>query len=308
MNQEWTFIHAADMQPGSPKSYRFKPAFQENWNTAKKQIRELKPELLLLGGDLTRDGSIHKWELLEMKEDLDSLNIPYHAVPGNMDTGNKHTQKPGPNPDRRDLELNITPPQLQQFEQVFGTSNWTFLHRNIRFTGFCDILLGSKLPEEDRLWEWLRQLPEKNTPSKHVVIMHYAVFIDDLYEESFDITQKDQYLSWYFGLNKPEREQLLQIFKAAGVTDVITGHIHRMREITREGITFTYAPGIAFGQWKDHWKDGDSSLGFLEYKVKGDTFEKRFIPLTRVSERTDGYGPGGHPPPEMRDYSAAWEK
>jgi predicted phosphodiesterase len=308
MSQEWTFIHAADMQPGSPKSYRYKPAFQENWDTAKKQILELNPELLLIGGDLTRDGSIHKWELGEMKTELDSLNIPYHAVPGNMDTGNKHTRKPGPNPDRRDLELNITPEQLHQFEQVFGPSNWTFLHRNIRFTGFCDILLGSELPEEERLWQWLRRLPEKNTPSRHVVIMHYAMFIDDLHEENFDITQKDQYMQWYFGINKPEREQLLQIFKSAGVTDVITGHIHRMREITAEGITFTYAPGIAFGQWEDYWKDGDSSLGFLEYTVKADMFEKRFIPLTHVSRRTDGYGPGGHPPPETRDYSAAWEK
>ena len=32
-----------------------------------------------------------------------------------------------------------------------------------------------------------------------------------------------------------------------------------------------------------------------------------FAPLEKVSDQ-EGYGPGGHPAPEARDYSLAWEK
>ena len=32
-----------------------------------------------------------------------------------------------------------------------------------------------------------------------------------------------------------------------------------------------------------------------------------FIPLAQESKSIEGYGPGGHPKPEQRDYSLAWE-
>ena len=53
MDKSWTFIYAADMQLGSPKSFRYKPAFAENWQTARRQIIDRKPEFLLIGGDAT---------------------------------------------------------------------------------------------------------------------------------------------------------------------------------------------------------------------------------------------------------------
>lgn len=52
---------------------------------------------------------------------------------------------------------------------------------------------------------------------------------------------------------------------------------------------------------------GDPTLGFFKYDVSTDKIEKSFIPLAKVSTRK-GYGPGGHPSPEERDYSKAWEK
>ena len=48
----WTFVHAADIQVGSPRSFSFAPAWNENWQTARKQIIEINPDLLLIGGDL----------------------------------------------------------------------------------------------------------------------------------------------------------------------------------------------------------------------------------------------------------------
>lgn len=54
--------------------------------------------------------------------------------------------------------------------------------------------------------------------------------------------------------------------------------------------------------------DGEGKQGFYVYEVAGEKMVCGFVPLDHISARTDGYGPGGHPNPEMRDYSLAWEK
>jgi hypothetical protein len=58
----WTFIHVADIQPGSPRSYRYNPSWIKNWRQARQQMLAINPDLLLVGGDLTRDGSLHRYE------------------------------------------------------------------------------------------------------------------------------------------------------------------------------------------------------------------------------------------------------
>ena len=48
------------MQPGSPRSYRFKKQNMDNWQTAYRQIQGITDvDLMLVGGDLTRDGALH---------------------------------------------------------------------------------------------------------------------------------------------------------------------------------------------------------------------------------------------------------
>ncbi|RKY26198.1 MAG: hypothetical protein DRP83_04800 [Planctomycetota bacterium] len=304
----WTFIHVADIQPGSPRSYRYDPSLMENWKQARKQILELNPELLLVGGDITRDGSIHKWELEDMKADFDSMGIPYHVIAGNMDTGNKHTNKQGPDSARDDIALNITSEQIQQFESVFGPSKWSFLHKNVRISGFCDMLIGSGLPEEKELWKWLDEQKHLPTAAHHLWLMHYAMFRDTLDEPFFDIENPDQYMDWYFSVDQKNRDRLMDIFKATGATRCITGHIHCRKDHFADGIHFDLAPATCGNQWTDRWPDCDGSEGFFRYDVDNDKMTKTFVPLDKVSKRTDGYGPGGHPKPEARDYSLAWEK
>lgn len=307
---KWSFVYVADIQPGSPKSFRFNPQHRENWETARKQIMELSPspDLLLIGGDLTRDGSIHKWELEIAKSEIDSMNIPYHVIPGNMDTGNKHTRIQGAYDTREDIKLNITPEQIRQFESVFGPTTWSFVHKGVRFSGFCDMIINSGLPEEKKFWEWTETLKKESSEKNHIWIMHYALFIDDVNEPNFDITDSDQYLDWYFSIDKPGRDRLMELFKATGTTRVITGHIHCKKDHHAEGIAFDLAPGVAMSQYSNRWPDADNSLGFYRYNVDGDTITREFIPLSHVSTAEGQYGPGGHPKPEERDYSLAWEK
>jgi len=186
----WTFVHVTDIHVGSPRSFRFEPAWNENWQTAHELILEMDPDILLVGGDLTRDGGLHRHELEATKADLESLPFPYHVIPGNMDTGNKHTDVPSPAKPERwdDISLNLRSEQLNQSTSVFGPAWWSFTHKGVRFSGFCDMLIGSGLPEEEKLLKWLESQKKQPRAKHHVWIMHHALFINDLHELNFDIT------------------------------------------------------------------------------------------------------------------------
>lgn len=300
----WSFVVASDIQVGSPRSFRFAPAWNENWQTARAQIVEMSPDLLLIPGDLTRDGSIHGYELGSIKADLDALPFPCHVIAGNMDTGNKHTDAPSLFKGRDDVSLNITSAQVRQFSSVLGPLWWTFEHKGVRFSGFCDMLAGSGLPEEQAQWEWVESVPRAE---HHVWIMHYPPFIDRPDEPNFDLTDPERYLDWYFGIDEPHRSRIIDVFRRTGASIVISGHVHCRRSRTVEGIRFDLAPATSFSQWADRWPDGDPTLGFLRYDVSDEGIASTFIPLETVST-AKGYGPGGHPRPEERDYSIAWEK
>jgi len=303
----WTFVHATDIHVGSPRSFRFQPAWNENWQTAREQILDINPDLLLIGGDLARDGNLHRYELEAIKADLDALPFPYRVVLGNMDTGNKHTDVQGP---RDEVRLNLTSEHLAQFESVFGPVSWSFCHKNVRFSGICDMIAGSGLPEEEEFWTWMESQKSEPKSEHHVWIIHSALFMDDLHEPNFDIRDPapERYDGWYFGIDEPHRSRMMDVFKATGADIVISGHVHRRKTHFAEGIRFDIGPSTAFGQSVgNRWNDSDGRLGFLRYDVGEEGIEPAFVPLARVSN-AKGYGPGGHPLPERRDYSLAWEK
>jgi len=300
----WTFAHVADIQVGSPRSFRFAPAWNDNWRTARRQIVDLAPELLLVGGDLTRDGSLHRFELEAVKSDLDALPMPVHVIPGNMDTGNKHARVQGARDDRDDLALNITAEQVRQFADVFGPARWTFVHRGVRFTGFCDMLVNSGLPAEDDLWRWMERLSALPREDHHVWITHYPLFIDDPHEPNFDPTDPAEYPKWYFGIDEPGRGRLMDAFDATGADLVVSGHVHNRRTRTVGGVRFDSAPATCMAQFADHWGPDGAALGFTRYDVTDDGIDGTFIPLAEVSTRP-GYGPGGHPLPQLRRYPSS---
>ncbi|MBN1344575.1 MAG: metallophosphoesterase [Phycisphaerae bacterium] len=303
----WSFCHATDIHVGSPRSFRFAPAWNENWQTARKQIIESRPDLLLVGGDVARDGNLHRYELVAVKDDLDALPFPAHVIAGNMDTGNKHTDVDGPNPARNDVALSIRSEHLEPFASVFGPLWWSFVHKDVRFSAFPDMIAGSRLPEEEAFWEWFDAQRKGPRARHHVWMMHSALFIDDLHEPNWDITKPETYYEWYFGIDEPHRNRLMDGFKATGATLVLSGHVHCRKQHRADGIDFHINPSTAFSQWPKRWPDGNDSLGFMKYDVTDKGIKETFVPLERKS-RKKGYGPGGHPLPEARDYSIAWEK
>ena len=299
-SSDWSFVHVSDLHVGSPRSYRFPPAWNENWQTARQQIQEIAPELVLIGGDLTRDGATHTGELNLVLEDLAQLGPECLIIPGNHEVGNKWSP---------DSSVAINSTYLRHYHNVFGASEWSHVRgegiNRVRFTGIDAFKLGSGLAEETELRDWLDQLEANSSCSNHVWMIHPALFADHFAEPDFDRTVDR--VPWYFGLNRADRFYLWDVMKRTGATHVISGHIHCRRHVVVDGVHLHLAPATAFPQWGDRWPDGDDRLGFLEFSVSAGKITSRFVPLERTSD-LQGYGPGGNPAVEGRDYSVAQEQ
>lgn len=305
----WRFVHVNDHHLGTRRSYRYRPAMAARWEAIKRQMIALGPELLLVGGDLTRDGDTHEFEYQNAREDLDSLPFPSFVIPGNMDVGNKHTDREGPGADRSDIALNMTSARLSLFASWFGPIQWSFLHREVRFTGFYAAVAGSGLREEERFWRFIERLPELPPARHHVAMMHYWPYIDAPDEPTWDITKREEYHAWYFGLDQPHRGRLLAALAAANVSVLLCGHVHTGRPVEQVGAMRVYKTPAAgnTAQMTKRWPEVETRQGFQLCEVGADEITVRFIPADDQSPETGGWGPGGHPRLSDRDYSLAQE-
>jgi 3',5'-cyclic AMP phosphodiesterase CpdA len=280
------------------------------WAKTKEQMAALHADFLLHGGDLTRDGDTHEYEYLLAREDLDTLPFPTFVIPGNMDVGNKHTDRQGPFDNRDDVALNMKSERLQLFASYFGPIQWTFLHKGVRFTGFYAAVAGSGLREEERFWRFMERLPALPPAQHHVAMMHYWLYIDRIDEPNWDITQREQYHSWYFGINQPHRGRIFKLLKAAGVGVLFCGHVHTGRPVeVVDGMSIYKTPAAGnTAQLVDRWPEVETRQGFQRCDVTEAGIEVTFVPCEDQSAETDSYGPGGHPRLQGRDYSLAREK
>ena len=298
----WTFICVSDIHVGTPRSFRYQQAWRENWLTARRQILEMSPDLILVAGDMTRDGCTHRFELEQIKADLDELPFPAYCIPGNHDVGDKIPVDSTPETNKL-WGTRIRGEFVELYRSVFGPSQWMVEHRGVRFSGFNALLAGSGLPEEAAMWQWLEAQAKRPPATRHVWVMHPALFVHDVDEPNYP---PNEGRASYFGVDRPHRDRMLHVFRRTCSYLGLSGHLHARRQVNVDDITFQYAPSTAFvGQ--ELWPEGDTSLGFLRCDVSDAGIEVTFIPLARTSDAT-GYGPGGNPPLEGRDYTVAWEK
>lgn len=314
---DWTFLHVNDSHMGTPRSYRFRPAVNRRWAAIKQQMAAIDADLLLHGGDLTRDGDTHEFEYLQAREDLETLPFPVFVIPGNMDVGNKHASVNGAKPKWEsrglgwnDPDWNMTARRLDLFSSYFGPIHWTFLHRGVRFTGFYTAVSGTGLPHEERLWRMLERLGDLPAARHHVAMMHYWPFMEHPDEPGWDLTNPDEYDNWYFSISPPHRQRLWKLLQKAGVEILFCGHVHTGRPVqVVDGIRVyrTQAAGNT-GQLAERWPDADTRFGFHRCDVTDSGIEVTFIPGEDQCEEFGNFGPWGHPTVRERDYSVAREK
>lgn len=313
--QDWTFLHVNDSHMGTARSYRFRPAVNQRWAAIKQQMSSTDADLLLHGGDLTRDGDTHEFEYRQAREDLETLPFPVFIIPGNMDVGNKHTFEDGVKRRWKGLEWNdpdwnMTERRLDLFSSYFGPINWTFMHRDVRFTGFYAAVAGTGFPHEERMWSMLERLPDLPRARHHVAVMHYWPFMETVDEPAWDLKKGDEYDNWYFSIDPPHRQRLWEALKAAGVEILFCGHVHTGRPVqTVDGIRiYRTCPAGNTAQLAERWPEADTRFGFQRCQVTESGIEVTFVPGDEQCGEFDSFGPMGHPTVNDRDYSAAREQ
>ena len=313
--QNWTFLHVNDSHMGTARSYRFRPAVNQRWAAIKRQMSSIDADLLLHGGDLTRDGDTHEFEFRQAAEDLETLPFPAFIIPGNMDVGNKHTFENGEKLRWKGLEWNdpdwnMTERRLDLFSSYFGPINWTFMHRDVRFTGFYAAVAGTGFPHEERMWSMLERLPDLPRAERHVAVMHYWPFMETLDEPAWDLTKGEEYDNWYFSIDPPHRQRLWDALKAANVEILFCGHVHTGRPVqVVDGIRiYRTQPAGNTAQLSERWPETDTRFGFQRCNVTEAGIEVTFIPGDDQCEEFGTFGPLGHPTVDQRDYSAAQEQ
>jgi outer membrane protein assembly factor BamB/predicted MPP superfamily phosphohydrolase len=169
----------------------------EDLREAVQDINSLQSiDFVILSGDITEMGSNTELELA--KAILDSLNNPYHIIPGNHDT--------------KWSESGCT-----RFSELWGNDKFNFEFKSYRFIGLHQGPLmrmgdGHFAPEDLRwLDSMLAALPDKNQPI--IFVTHYPI------DPSID--------NWY---------QVIDRLKLYNVRVVLCGHGHRNKVFDFEGI------------------------------------------------------------------------
>ncbi len=138
--------------------------------------------------------------------------------------------------------------------------------------------------------------------------MHYWPFMEELDEPAWDLTSADQYDNWYFFIDPPHRQRLWQLLQAAGVDILFCGHVHTGRPVQVVDASAYVAPNPpAHGSTRRALARSGHALRLPRCEVTDAGIGITFIPDDDQCAEFDSYGPMGHPPVGVRDYSAARE-
>ncbi len=200
-------------------------------------IKALKPELLLIPGDLTKDGEILSHQLVAQKlQELLDMGIPTLVIPGNHDmeneSGFKYTQA------GREHTETATPETFEQIYSNFGYKDPLARDPNslsyvcepiegLRFIGIDDCRIPSRgdtkkgIAEYGRIMpetlEWVLEQADKAAEEGKVVIaaVHHQLLQHFVGQETLMETAATE-----------NGDSIARLFADHGIRVVVTGHMH----------------------------------------------------------------------------------
>jgi serine/threonine-protein phosphatase CPPED1 len=212
----FVFVQLSDPQFGFSNSDRDFIQDTANAEFAIATVNRLKPAFVIVTGDLVNKPG-DAAQIAEYRRIIAKVDpaVPVYSVAGN-----------------HDLENEPTPATLAAYRSVIGKDYYTF-----RSGSLLGIVLNSTMivaPQnveaeytaQDR---WLREelAKARSSGARHVVIFqHHPWFLEKADEP-------DQ----YFNVPVARRAPLLTLFREAGITTLVSGHLHRSVEATDAGLT-----------------------------------------------------------------------
>ena len=240
--RNFTFAQISDTQFGMGGYEHDVNSFKQ----AVKQINALKPDFVLICGDLVHIADEKSFA------DFNKINagftVPCYCVAGNHDVGGKPTRK-----------------SLQYYHKIVGKDYYSFEHKGYAFvivnTQLWRTLVKGEAEKQDK---WLKATLDAASKKKQPIFIvgHYPLFLKDSAEDYGD-----------FDLPIETRKKLLTLFEKRNVVAVLGGHTHRLIIKDYKGIQFLNAETTS--------KNFDKRpFGFRMWHVSSTRpFKHDFIPL-----------------------------
>ncbi|MDD4777299.1 MAG: PQQ-binding-like beta-propeller repeat protein [Fermentimonas sp.] len=150
---------------------------------------------VILSGDITEFGSHN--ELVEAKQILDKLNVPYYAIPGNHDS-------------------NWSESGTNDFLRVFGNETFEFEFNGYKFIGLASgpnmRMSPGQIPRENLTW-FFQELEQTDKNMPIIYVNHYPM------DESLN--------NWF---------EVMDAFRPYNVKLMLCGHGHNNRAMNFEGV------------------------------------------------------------------------
>lgn len=241
---EFNFVQISDPQFGMISENKGIAEESALYEKAVNKINSLKPELVIITGDLVHDRT-NKAQWDEFRRITALLKCKQvFILPGNHDIGQEPAEA-----------------DIARFSEMFGSDRFSMMYRGCCFIGFNSNLIKAQTPglEENQL-EWLKNELSKASGAKQTFLFcHHPFFINspDEPEEYFNI--------------KPEvREKYLALFAEYGVDAIFAGHLHKNASSESGNVKMitTSAAGKQLGK---------DLPGFRNVKVTDKTYTQEYL-------------------------------
>jgi 3',5'-cyclic AMP phosphodiesterase CpdA len=203
------------------------PEAERNWSAVTAHIARARPDLVIHLGDLTLDGMTAADDLRYGRTQLDQVEAPWQAVPGNHDIGDN------PSP-LTPAEVGVSPQRRQRWIDIIGADWWATDVSGWELIGINAQLFGSGLAAEEDQWAWLENhLGSARSTQPTVLITHKPIKADE---------NELSAAPHYRFVPSPARRRLADLLDGRRPRLVLSGHVHQFRRLQIEDTTHAWAP------------------------------------------------------------------
>jgi 3',5'-cyclic AMP phosphodiesterase CpdA len=203
------------------------------------------------------------------------IDAPLRVVPGNHDVG-----ECAPEPWQG---IGVSSQRVRDFRSAWGSDRFVLFGDAAReaagwaFVGINSELCASGLPEEDEQWAWLEEVAAEAAGSSVMLFLHKPLLTDDGSRPGITVAAA-------------ARDRILGTFRGAGadLRVVANGHVHRYRRAMDGDVLTVWAPSLSFAPAaQPHLKFGPGLSGVVEYSVRGDQVDARFVAVPGIEGVAD---------------------
>jgi Predicted phosphohydrolases len=242
----------------------------EGFKQAIDTINKLNPEFVITGGDNLFDINSTSYSradsLITLYNKTKSrLKMPVYTAMGNHDLFGTFIP-----------ELSSSNPMYgkKMFESKIGKRYQTFVYKGWKFFILDDIDETVKKKYKGYVdsteMDWIqKELAATNPKTPIIIVLHIPLIT------TFSMLEQGALFANPEGLAVTNSKQVLDLFQGYNLKLVLQGHLHVYEDLYVRNIRFI--TGGAISGWKWHGPNKGTREGFVLVKVKGDSFDYKYI-------------------------------